>query len=111
MRSDHDNWDGVVRPGWGGGGGVPPPGWARAAVTVSSSPPPTLERLPAASFSLNNVNGFQGLIVDPGSTASAEPTTKHTVKVYKLHFVRLIKMGTTDTRAERMGIRLYVSFA
>ena len=87
---------------------MPPPGWARAAVTVSSPPPPTIERLRAASFSFNNANGSQGLIVDPDSTVSVEPMTKHTVKVHKLHFVRLIKMGTTGTRAERMGIRLYV---
>ena len=86
---------------------MPPPGWARAEASVTSPPLPTLERLRAASFSLNNVKGYQGLIVDPGSTVSVELTTEHTVKVYKLHFVRLIKMGTADTRAERIGIRLY----
>ena len=87
---------------------MPPSGWAHSAATVPSSPSPTLERLRAASFSLDNINGSQGLIVDPGSTVSVEPTTYRTVKVYKLHFAKLIKMGTADTRAERMGIRLYV---
>ena len=86
---------------------MPPPGWARA-LPVPSSPPPTLERLRAAYFSPNNANGSQGLVVDPGSTVSVEPTTKHTIKVYKPHFVRLVKIETTDTHAERMDIRLYV---
>ena len=107
LRNDQDNWDGVVRPGWEGGGGVPPPEWARA-LPVPSSPPPTLERLRSASFSLNNANRSQGLIVDPGSTVSVEPATRHTVKVFKLHFARLIKIGTVDIRAERIGICLYV---
>ena len=110
LRGDHDNWNGIVKPGWGGGGGMPPPGWDRAEATAPSSPSPTLERLRAASFSPNNVSGPQGLIVDPGYTVSVEPTTKHTIKVYKLHFVRLIKMGTTDTHAERIGISMYVFF-
>ena len=42
------------------------------------------------------------------STVSVEPTANHTIKVYMLHFARLIKMGTTSTRAEQIAIRLYV---
>ena len=68
-----------------------------------------LERLLAASFALSNINGSQYLIVDLGlSTVRVEPATKHTIKVYKLHFDGLIKMETASTRAERIAIRMYL---
>ena len=92
--------------------GPPPdmPGVQQPNVSTLSSPLSslTLGHLRAAFFDLNNVNRSQGLIVDLGSTVSVEPTTKHTIKVHKLHFARLIKMGMTSTRTEHITIRLYL---